>query len=122
MFLPWLFFYQSQREYGTGSHFYIDKHSIIFFLDWNLEFTISPAFCDDNLYTMTVAENKAYMPCHGNYQMVTVDLTTFQINVLDTPDTKWVHPGMFTVARDIYTIYSSYVVHTNEVSHEQSKF
>ena len=27
-------------------------------LAWNLEFTVSSAFCDDHLYTMTVAENK----------------------------------------------------------------
>ena len=41
--------------------------------------------------------------------MVTVDLTTFQINVLFTPDTKWRMPGMFTVDKDIYTIYSGYI-------------
>ena len=39
--------------------------------------------------------------------MVTVDLTTFQINVLFTPDTEWRRPGMFTVDKDIYAIYSN---------------
>ena len=64
---------------------------------------------------MTVADNTAYMPCHGKSQMVTVDLTNFQINVLFTPDTQWFHPGMFTVDKDIYTIYSSYTGSPNKV-------
>ena len=93
----------------------MDNHTKIFPLDWNLEFTITTAFCDDHLYTMTVADNTAYMPCHGKSQMVTVDLTNFQINVLFTPDTQWFHPGMFTVDKDIYTIYSSYTGSPNKV-------
>ena len=95
--------------------FRVDKHCTLFPLDWNLEFTITTAFCDDHLYTMTVADNTAYMPCHGKSQMVTVDLTNFQINVLFTPDTQWFHPGMFTVDKDIYTIYSSYTGSPNKV-------
>ena len=93
----------------------MDNHYILFPLDWNLEFTITTAFCDDHLYTMNVADNTAYMPCHGKSQMVTVDLTNFQINVLFTPDTQWFHPGMFTVDKDIYTIYSSYTGSPNKV-------
>ena len=56
------------------------------------------------------------MPCYGKYQMVTVDLTTQEINVLFTPDTEWRHPGMFTVNNDIYTIYSGLTPSTNEVT------
>ena len=50
--------------------------------------------------------------------MVTVDLTTFQINVLFTPDTEWRKPGMFTVDKDIYSIYSNKAPN-NEVMYEK---
>ena len=40
--------------------------------------------------------------------MVTVDLKTFQIVVIFTPDTRWNAPGMFTVDKDIYSLFSGY--------------
>ena len=57
------------------------------------------------------------MPCNDKSpgQIVTVDLATFQVSVLFTPDTKWKQSGMFTVAKDIYAIYGTYTVANNEV-------
>ena len=59
------------------------------------------------------------MPCNMKDpgQIVTVDLDTFQVSVIFTPDTKWRYPGMFTVDNKIYAIYSSYTLDgSNRVS------
>ena len=47
--------------------------------------------------------------------MATVDLTTFQIDVISTPDTRWQYPEMFRVGKDIYTLFGGYTPN-NEVS------
>ena len=60
---------------------------------------------------------QAYMPCDDKYKMVTVDLTTFQISVINTPDTRWQHPGMFTVDKDIYTLYGGYTTDNELFGH-----
>ena len=58
---------------------------------------------------------QAYLPCDDKYQMATVDLTTFQLDVISTPDTRWQYPEMFTVGKDIYTLFGGYTPN-NEVS------
>ena len=46
--------------------------------------------------------------------MATVDLKTFHMNVINTPDTRWQYPEMFTVGKDIYTLFGGYTPN-NEV-------